>query len=67
MDLDALKLRLQNHFSDGLVTIVGSGLSVAEGLPSMGQLAAHLLAEIPVHLPGKSMALWEAFLMVDDE
>ena len=37
-----LKLLLQRHFSDGLVTIIGSGLSCAEGLPSMAELADHL-------------------------
>ncbi len=42
LDLDNLKLQLQRHFSDGLVTIIGSGLSCAEGLPSMGELTDHL-------------------------
>ena len=42
MNLHDLKLRLQQHLSDGLVTIIGSGLSCAEGLPSMSDLADHL-------------------------
>ncbi len=42
MNLDDLKLRLQQHLSDGLVTVIGSGLSCAEGLPSMSELADHL-------------------------
>lgn len=42
LDIHFLKQRLQSHFSDGLVTIVGSGLSCAEGLPGMKELAAHL-------------------------
>jgi len=58
MDLDDLKRRLQDHFSDGLVTIVGSGLSVAEGIPGMGKLAKHLLAEVPGRIPDGSKALW---------
>lgn len=46
LDLDDLKLQLQRHFSDGLVTVIGSGLSCAEGLPGMGELTAHLQAMI---------------------
>jgi hypothetical protein len=42
MDLPELKTAIQQHMSDGLVTIVGSGLSCAEGLPGMGRLATHL-------------------------
>jgi hypothetical protein len=42
MDLGALKSKVQQHMGDGLVTIVGSGLSCAEGLPSMSELAKHL-------------------------
>ena len=41
-DLHELKLLLQDHFRDGLVTVVGSGLSCAEGLPGMTELAEHL-------------------------
>jgi hypothetical protein len=33
MNTDALKSRLQYLLTDGLVTIVGTGLSCAEGLP----------------------------------
>lgn len=39
VDIDDLKRHLQQHLSDDLVTIVGSGLSCAEGLPGMGELA----------------------------
>jgi SIR2-like domain len=46
VDLHDLKLILQRHFSDGLVTIVGSGLSCAEGLPGMTELASHLRATL---------------------
>ena len=42
LDPHSLMKRLQEHFSDGLVVIVGSGLSCAEGLPGMGELADHL-------------------------
>ena len=46
MKLDELKKYLQRHFTDGLVTIVGSGLSAAAGLPTMKELAEHLLREM---------------------
>ena len=47
MDRNDLHQRIQDHFTDGLVTIVGSGLSAAEGIPGMAALGMHLLAEIP--------------------
>jgi hypothetical protein len=33
---------VQQHFTDGLVLVVGSGLSAAEGIPGMPALAGHL-------------------------
>uniref|UniRef100_UPI003A95527B SIR2 family protein n=1 Tax=Methylophaga sp. TaxID=2024840 RepID=UPI003A95527B len=45
--------------SHGLVTIVGSGLSCAEGLPSMGELAQNLFSEIGEKLSDEDAALWE--------
>lgn len=56
--LDDLKLLLQRHFTDGLVTIVGSGLSCAEGLPSMGALANHLQAVIEADLSEDDKDRW---------
>lgn len=50
MELHDLKLLLQHHFSDGLVTIVGSGLSCAEGMPGMGALADYLQANLEADL-----------------
>lgn len=60
MDLDTLKSRLQAHLSDGLVTIVGSGLSCAEGLPGMGELGDYLFANIGSGLSGADLAAWTA-------
>jgi hypothetical protein len=42
-----VKTFLQRHLQRGIVTIVGSGLSCAEGLPSMGELSDHLAASDP--------------------
>ncbi|MDD2465787.1 MAG: SIR2 family protein [Desulfobulbus sp.] len=41
-DINSIKQALQRHLSSGLVVIIGSGLSCAEGLPSMQDLAQHL-------------------------
>jgi SIR2-like protein len=59
MDIGELKQRLQEHFTDGLVTIVGSGLSVAEGIPGMGDLATHLRKEVPPRLSSESSPVWD--------
>ncbi|MDW9364087.1 SIR2 family protein [Sinorhizobium meliloti] len=58
MENHQLKLILQRHFTDGLVTIAGSGLSCAEGLPGMGALAGYLQANIGSDLVGHDKALW---------
>lgn len=62
MDLHAIKTRLQQHLSDGLVTVVGSGLSCAEGLPGMGELADHLRATVGPSLVGDDVAIWDAIM-----
>lgn len=57
--LGTIKKHLQDHLSDGLVTIIGSGLSCAEGLPGMGELANHLSAELGAGLSASDLALWK--------
>lgn len=42
MDYPKLVAFIQSQFSDGLVLVVGSGLSAAEGIPGMGELAEYL-------------------------
>lgn len=59
MDLHSIKKRLQSHMSDGLVTIVGSGLSCAEGLPGMDELARYLCAELTDKFVGDDATMWE--------
>lgn len=46
MDLDTIKMKIQDFFQEGTVTIVGSGLSSAEGIPGMGDLAKELQAKV---------------------
>jgi len=60
MDLHGVKSRLQQHMSDGLVLVVGSGLSCAEGLPGMGDLANHIRATIGPGLDGDDAEAWAA-------
>lgn len=59
MTPDELKKRLQAHFTDGLVTIVGSGLSCAEGIPGMKALGTFLITEVPSHLDKTHQLNWE--------
>jgi hypothetical protein len=53
---DVIKF-IQEHFTDGLVLVVGSGLSVAEGVPGMPDLANHLKSRAP-SLRGADATLW---------
>jgi hypothetical protein len=62
MDLAGLKTAIQQHMSDGLVTIIGSGLSCAEGLPSMAALAAQLEAVLGPLLSGSAATEWASLL-----
>lgn len=47
----------QQHFTDGLVLVIGSGLSAAEGVPGMAPLADHLKAHAR-SLGGAEAELW---------
>lgn len=42
MNYDDVVAFVQAHFTDGLVLVIGSGLSAAEGIPGMAALATHL-------------------------
>lgn len=66
MNIDDLKRKLQSLFGDGLVVIVGSGLSCAEGLPGMGALADRLKDAVPVRITGGDEAVWaEVEILLD--
>ena len=57
---DTLKRELQAIFADGLVTVIGSGLSCAEGLPGMGALATELSIKVPTAISDADKATWES-------
>lgn len=58
MTYDQLLARIQSHFTDGLVLVVGSGLSAAEGLPGMNALADYL-DTASEQLTGQDSELWQ--------
>lgn len=65
-ELNELKKWLQTIFSNKLVVIIGSGLSCAEGLPSMGQLALRLKERMDERLPDKDKSVWAKISAVLD-
>ena len=50
LNLECFKKTVQNFFQEGTLTIVGSGLSMSEGIPGMGALADTLIKDVPSHI-----------------
>ena len=59
-EINVLKKQLQNLFTDNLITIIGSGLSCAEGLPGMDALAVELCAKVPALISATDLPVWSA-------
>lgn len=59
MELSVLKKQCQDHLGDGLVLVIGSGLSCAEGVPAIGALGHHLVTHIPPILSAEDNKMWE--------
>ncbi len=57
MDYRELSTFVQRHFTDGLVLVIGSGLSAAEGIQGMPALAEHLKSCAST-LDGQDATLW---------
>lgn len=64
MNLGELKKRIQEHFRTGLVTLVGSGLSAASGLPTMAKLEAHLREKMPGRITAAELDEWQRIMAV---
>lgn len=59
MELHSLKRTIQDFFQEDCVTIVGSGLSLAEGIPGMQGISTELQEKIPPVISNKAdIALW---------
>ncbi|KAF0246796.1 MAG: hypothetical protein FD180_326 [Planctomycetota bacterium] len=58
VDYDELVKFVQEHFTDGLALVIGSGLSAAEGIPGMPDLAKHLTNAAGT-LKGTDATLWK--------
>lgn len=50
LELSSVKRLLQDHLQEGLLLVVGTGLSIAEGIPGMKPLAERLKSVIPSRL-----------------
>lgn len=60
MLLGELKRRLQDHLTDGLVIIVGSGLSAHLGIATMSEVASHLQGNPPPALTTETRDQWKS-------
>ena len=58
IDMDNLKKNIQSFFDQGTVTIVGSGLSCAEGISGMKALSEKLMEDVPSKLSNKDRECW---------
>jgi hypothetical protein len=59
LDLASTKRFIQDHLQEGLLLVVGSGLSAAEGIPGMNQVANHLKTAMPKRLAAAPDPRWD--------
>ena len=59
MDIDAIKTHLQQFFNNTPTVIIGSGLSLGEGISGMWALSQHLNEQIPERAEGLLLEEWE--------
>lgn len=62
LDLSAVKRLLQDHLQEGLLMVVGTGLSIAEGIPGMSPLAEHLKKTMPPKLLSSPDSGWDGIV-----
>ena len=58
LELSEVKRQIQDHLQEGLLLVVGTGLSMAEGIPGMGLLAEHLKTEMSSKLAKAPDPAW---------
>lgn len=66
LQLSEVKRRLQDHLQEGLLIVVGSGLSAAEGIPGMRPLAEHLKIRVPLRLRPLTDPAWDVVVSALD-
>jgi len=59
LELSVVKRQLQDHLQEGLLLVVGTGLSIAEGIPGMWPLGEHLKKVIPPQLTSAPDPAWD--------
>ncbi len=59
IELSQVKRQIQDHLQEGPLIVVGTGLSIAEGIPGMGALAEYLKRHIPNKLAGTPDPAWD--------
>lgn len=58
LELSDVKRLLQDHLQEGLLLVVGTGLSIAEGIPGMWPLGEHLKKAVPMRLITSPDTAW---------
>lgn len=58
MDIDSIKTHLQQFFNNTPTVIIGSGLSLGEGISGMWDLSEYLIKHIPQRADGELLAEW---------
>jgi len=59
LDVDSVKKHLQEFFKHTPLVLIGSGLSLGEGISGMWQLSQHLKEEIPKFVDGTLLEEWQ--------
>lgn len=59
LDPSVVKKQVQDHLQEGLLLVVGTGPSIAEGIPGMSELALHLREAIPAKLVSQPDPGWD--------
>jgi len=67
LDVDAVKKHLQDFFSSNPMVLIGSGLSLGEGISGMWKLSQHLKEKIPLRVPSNLLEEWKEVEKKNDQ